>query len=108
MFFKDIAEAARNGDKISLTLIEEAGRYLGLGFSYVINLFAPSVIVLAGVLNEAGDIILDSIKREARLHTVPKVFENVTIRFSELKEDIATRGSVALLLREHLLDVTRV
>ena len=108
MFFKDIAEAARNGDKISLTLIEEAGRYLGLGFSYVINLFAPSVIVLAGVLNEARDIILDSIKREARLHTVPKVLENVTIRFLELKENIATRGSVALLLREHLLDVTRV
>jgi len=45
---------------------------------------------------------------EIRFLSVPKVLENVTIRFSELKEDIATRGSVALLLREHLLDVTRV
>jgi hypothetical protein len=45
---------------------------------------------------------------EIRFLSVPKVLENVTIRFSELKEDIATRGSVALLFREYLLDVTRV
>ena len=108
LFFKDIAEASKNGDKISLTLIEEAGKYLGLGFSYVINLFAPSVIVLAGVLNEARDILLDSIKREARLHTVPRVFENVMFKFSELEEDIAARGSVALVLREHLTEVTKI
>lgn len=100
ILFKDIANAAINGDKLSFNLIEEAGRYLGL--SYVINLFAPPLVVLAGTLNEAGDMLLSTIRREVGLHSVPQVYQNVEIKFSSLEEDVAARGAVALLLRDLL------
>ncbi len=102
ILFKDIADSALKGDKFSINLIEEAGRYLGLGLSYVINLFAPPLVILAGTLNEAGDMLLSTIKREVGLHSVPQVYQNVEIKFSSLEEDIAARGAIALLLRELL------
>ncbi|HPC77528.1 MAG TPA: ROK family protein, partial [bacterium] len=102
ILFRDIADSALKGDKFSINLIEEAGRYLGLGLSYVINLFAPPLVILAGTLNEAGDMLLSTIKREVGLHSVPQVYQNVEIKFSSLEEDIAARGAIALLLRELL------
>lgn len=102
ILFKDIADSALKGDKLSVNLIEEAGRYLGLGFSYVINLFAPPLVVLAGTLNSAGSMLLDTIKREIALHSVPQVYQGIEIRFSSLEEDVAARGAVVLIIREHL------
>jgi predicted NBD/HSP70 family sugar kinase len=102
ILFKDIADSALKGDKLSVNLIEEAGRYLGLGFSYVINLFAPPLVVLAGTLNSAGSMLLDTIKREIALHSVPQVYQGIEIKFSSLEEDVAARGAVVLIIREHL------
>ena len=102
ILFRDIADSALKGDKLSINLIEEAGRYLGLGFSYVINLFAPPLVVLAGTLNSAGSMLLDTIKREIALHSVPQVYQGIEIKFSSLEEDVAARGAVVLIIREHL------
>ncbi|MBC7320604.1 ROK family protein, partial [bacterium] len=102
ILFKDIADSALNGDKLSINLIEEAGRYLGLGFSYVVNLFAPPLVVLAGSLNSAGNMLLETIKREIALHSVPQVYQGIEIKFSSLEEDVAARGAIALIIREHL------
>ncbi len=102
ILFKDIADSALKGDKLSINLVEEAGRYLGLGFSYVINLFAPPLVVLAGTLNSAGSMLLDTIKREIALHSVPQVYQGIEIKFSSLEEDVAARGAVVLIIREHL------
>jgi len=102
ILFKDIADSALKGDKLSVNLIEEAGRYLGLGFSYVINLFAPPLVVLAGTLNSVGSMLLDTIKREIALHSVPQVYQGIEIKFSSLEEDVAARGAVVLIIREHL------
>lgn len=102
LLFRDIAESAISGDKFAISLIEEAGRYLGLGLSYVINLLAPPLVVLAGTLNEAGEMLLNTIKREVGINTVPQVYKNVEIRFSNLEEDVAARGAIALLLRDLL------
>lgn len=105
LFFRDIAESALSGDKFAINLIEEAGRYLGLGLSYVINLLAPPLVILAGTLNEAGEMLLNTIKREVGLNTVPQVYKNVELKFSTLEEDVAARGAVVLLLRELLKEL---
>ncbi len=108
ILFKDIADSALDGDKLSINLIEEAGRYLGLGFSYVVNLLAPPLVVLAGSLNSAGDMLLDTIKREIALHSVPQVYRGTEIKFSSLEEDVAARGAIALIIREHLKQIAEI
>lgn len=105
LLFRDIAESALSGDKFAINLIEETGRYLGLGLSYVINLLAPPLVILAGTLNEAGEMLLNTIKREVGLNTVPQVYKNVELKFSTLEEDVAARGAVVLLLRELLKEL---
>lgn len=108
ILFKDIADSALKGDKFSINLIEEAGRYLGLGFSYVVNLFAPPLVILAGSLNSAGNMLLDTIKREIALHSVPQVYQGIEIKFSSLEEDIAARGAIALIIMENLKQIAEI
>lgn len=53
-------------------------------------------------LNSAGSMLLDTIKREIALHSVPQVYQGIEIKFSSLEEDVAARGAVVLIIREHL------
>jgi predicted NBD/HSP70 family sugar kinase len=100
--FADIVDAADQGDKLAISLIEEAGHYLGLGFSYAINLANPELIVLSGSLAKAGTLLLDSIKRTARQATVAAAFNCIKWEISVLQWNPAAYGAACLALK-HLL-----
>lgn len=98
--FADIVDAAERGDKFSTNLLETVGESLGLGFSYVINLLNPGTIVLAGSLAQAGDLVLDGIKRAARLHSVAALYERVRFVRSDLDEKAGALGAATRVLDE--------
>ena len=45
---RDVIEAARAGDPLALALVEEEGRWLGIGFTNLLHLYAPEVVVVGG------------------------------------------------------------
>jgi transcriptional regulator of PTS gene len=100
--FVDIVETAGQGDKLAISLIEEAGHYLGLGFSYAINLANPELIVLGGTLATAGSLLLESIKRTARQATVAAAFNCIKWEISSLQWNPAAYGAANMAL-ERLL-----
>ncbi|HHT28165.1 MAG TPA: ROK family protein [Firmicutes bacterium] len=96
--FSDVVDAAKNGDKPSIYTLENVGEALGLGFSYVINMLNPQLVVLSGVLAQAGDLLMLPIIRATRLHTVPALYKQVQFVLSELNEYGGARGAVACLM----------
>ena len=50
-----VAMAARQYDELARDVMRQAGRYLGIGLSNVVNLFDPEVIVLGGSVARAGE-----------------------------------------------------
>ncbi|NMB11287.1 MAG: ROK family protein [Firmicutes bacterium] len=98
LHFSDIIGAAREGDKLCVNTLESVGEALGLGFSYVINLLNPRMIVLAGTLPEAGEFLIDAIRRSARLHSVATLYEQVQFVESELDDFAGARGAASCLL----------
>jgi glucokinase len=57
-----VAEAANIGDPIANKIWQQAGERLGIVLAGVINLINPEIIVLAGGVSRAGNLILKPIK----------------------------------------------
>ena len=51
-----VAEAARQGDQVALRLLDEAGRYFGIGLSTIVQVLNPDTIVIGGGLVHIGPL----------------------------------------------------
>ena len=97
-----VFEAARRGDNLSLTLIDNAARYLGIGIANLINLLNPEMIVLDPQFTEVKDLLLTPIKRAIATHTLQRLMKNVRIELSFLGEEIGARGICAYLIEKEI------
>lgn len=59
----DILYAANNGDKLSATLLEEAGGHIGRTAANMVNLMNPHVLVLGGLLADENSVFAESVTR---------------------------------------------
>lgn len=64
---EDVTKLARAGDEAAKGVLEEAGRWLGIGVAGFVNVFNPEVVAVGGGVAEAGDLILAPARREVRL-----------------------------------------
>ncbi len=60
---KDIAEFAKKGDELSLSAFDMAGKYIGLGLSYIAGTVDPEIFIIGGGVSLAGEIIIEPIKK---------------------------------------------
>lgn len=63
---KLIHQAAVNGDAFARWVVEETGRWLGVGIGSLINLLNPEKVVLAGGMINAGEMLFEPIRATAR------------------------------------------
>ena len=95
-----IAEEAKKGDAIALEVFEETGYYLGLCATNLINLFNPEMIVVGGGVAQAGDIILDPIRRTATATAIRSLSRTCQIVPAELGDNAGIFGGAAIVLQE--------
>jgi glucokinase len=53
---KAVGTAAAAGDAFALSIVETAGRYLGLGLVNLLHLFSPQAVVVGGSVTQLGDL----------------------------------------------------
>jgi predicted NBD/HSP70 family sugar kinase len=99
-----VLEAANQGDKMSIALVEELGTNLGLGLANLVNLFNPSLIVLDKRLALAGELLLDQITRTVRRQALAHSTEQLQFRFSALGSGAALLGA-GLIMLDDLFEV---
>jgi len=58
-----VAKAAEEGDPVAKRIFEIVGEYIGIGLTSVINLLNPEKVIIGGGVAEAGDLLLDPIRR---------------------------------------------
>lgn len=58
-----VAQAALQGDAVSIQIFKQMGKIIGLGLTSVINLLNPEKIIIGGGVADAGDILLEPIKQ---------------------------------------------
>lgn len=99
---EEIAQSALAGDKLCGQLIEETGRWLGVGVTSLLHIFNVSLIVFAGGMTACGNLLLDPIRDEAGKRVMPLFKKGLAIRFSRLGNNAGVLGAGAWAL--HVLN----
>jgi glucokinase len=97
---KDISIAASKGDSLSLNVLRETGRYLGIGLCNLIHIMDPEVIAIGGGVAGAGELILGPARDAIRDCVMHEVLAGVRIVQAELGNRAALIGVSILAVIE--------
>lgn len=96
-----VYNAARDGDEVAKEVVRDTARYLGTGVANLLNIVNPEVVVLAGGVTEAGELILAPLRAEVRKRAFRPAVDAVRIVPGMLGNRAGAVGAAAAFLAEH-------
>ncbi|WP_194894795.1 ROK family transcriptional regulator [Catenulispora pinisilvae] len=94
----DLAALLRRGDRGALRAVEDAGEAVGRALSTVVSLLNPELVVIGGDLVEAGEALLEPMRRTLNRGTMGSLHQRLRIVPSLLGDSAGARGAAALVL----------
>ena len=94
----DVLQGARSGDGVSVSVMRDTAKYIGMAVANLATMFDPEMIVLGGIIASSGDIMLEAIKSELSRRMLPQQLEQINVVLSSLGDDAVAIGA-ALLAR---------
>ena len=94
-----VTEAARAGDAVAVSILTDVGRWLGTGIAGLVNVLDPEIVVLAGGVANAGELLLQPAR--AGFHDAVEAVDHrpdVPLVLAELGGDTGVVGAAALVL----------
>ncbi len=99
---KEVAQAALQGDALSIAAFQRAGKYLGIAFSNYLHIFNPSILIFGGGVSMTGRLLLDPLEATLREQVIsPSFLDRLTVTTASLGDDAGLLGALALA---HTLD----
>lgn len=96
--YADIAQMVAQGHPGAIEIITEAGKYIGIALSHIVNVLNPSHLILCGELLRMGPILTGTIKSSLKFHTISSSYNALQIMNSQLESDSAVIGAATLIL----------
>jgi predicted NBD/HSP70 family sugar kinase len=96
-----IFDAARAGDGVSISVVRDTARYIGMAIANLVAITDPNIIVLGGLIADAADQLLQPSQVEA-LRRLPKTISgSLTVAVATLGENGGAIGAAraAMLAR---------
>jgi len=104
----ELIDEAASGDAAALEALAANGRWLGIGIAGLVNVFAPQVIVLGGLLHRTYPYMIDEVESAVASRALDALRKGVRIVPSELGIDSSLIGAAELAWQSVLDDPTRV
>ena len=95
-----VYEAAQRGDDVAKEVVRDTARYLGAGVANMLNLFNPDVVVLAGSVTNAGELLLAPLRAEVKKRAFRPAVDAARIVPGDLGGRAGVVGAVAMFLAE--------
>jgi predicted NBD/HSP70 family sugar kinase len=89
----DILQGARSGDGVSISVVRDTAKYIGMAVANLAAMLDPDVIVLGGIIASSGDIMLDAIRTETTRRLPPQQVDQVRVVLSTLGDDAVAIGA---------------
>lgn len=100
---KDIAQAAAEGDEVSMEVMDFTAQMLGRALASFVAFSAPEVFILFGGLANAGKLLIEPTKRYMNENLLPLWKDKIGIEVSILPENTAAiLGAAALIWKERI------
>jgi glucokinase len=102
-----LSEEAEKGDELSLEIILETARYLGVGVVNLMHTIDPEGVVLGGAMtfgghdHALGRRFLERIREEVRHRAFPVLAKKTTIDFAALGGDAGYIGAAGVARLQH-------
>jgi glucokinase len=95
----DIFQASRDGDGVSISVVRDTAKYVGMAVSNLVTMIDPEMIVLGGGIASWGDVMLEAVKVECARRLHPQQAELVRIVLSTLGHDAVAIGAARAAAR---------
>lgn len=89
----DILQGARSGDGVSISVVRDTAKYIGMAVANLATMLDPEVIVLGGIIASSGDIMLEAIRTETVRRLPPQQADQVRVVLSTLGDDAVALGA---------------
>lgn len=96
---KLVFSAAFLEDPVSLDIVNNAIRYIGIGIATLINLFDPEQIILAGGLTKSKEIYEESLETLIQTYQMKFAGRKVKIKYGKLGDKGSAIGAATLLIK---------
>ncbi|PQO35229.1 ROK family protein [Blastopirellula marina] len=105
-----VAEEAERGDELSLLIVMETAKYVGIGAVSLMHTIDPGAVVLGGAVNfggadaPLGTMFIERVREEVRRRAFPVPAKKTAIRFASLGADAGYLGACGLARQSYLRD----
>lgn len=97
-----LGEAFQSGDEASQRIILEAGHYLGIAVSHLVNTLNIQHISILGSLTRFGSPFLEAVREEMLRRSLSALARETQVSYAGLGQDVVILGASALLLTHEL------
>lgn len=101
-----IIQNAKEGNKLSLLVLNEASKAIGDILANVVNVLGVSRILLYGRLTAAGEILLNQLYDSLRKHCIYPLNQDVIVTISPLDEYASAMGAAYMLISRYFNTAT--
>jgi glucokinase len=95
----DIFQASRSNDGVSVSVVRDTAKYIGMAVANLATMFDPETIVLGGVIANWGDVLLESVRTECSRRLHPQQADLMRIVLSTLGNDAVAIGAARAAAR---------
>jgi glucokinase len=92
---REVVERARAGDRCAQDTLEETADWIAQAFGSLMNILDLEACLVGGGVSEAGDMLLEPIRRKLPDHCWPQVGSGVKVLAAELRNDAGILGAAA-------------
>ncbi|WP_064613440.1 ROK family protein [Streptobacillus moniliformis] len=96
---KDVFECAKQGDKLSMDIVEETAEYLAMGIGTALSILDSDIVVMGGGVALAGEFLTDKIKKYLPDYLMTSIEKNVEIKIAELGNNAGIYGAAYLAMQ---------
>jgi glucokinase len=92
--------AAKDGDSLSLEVIDQAAYYLGVGVVNLVNIFNPEMVIIGGSMADMGDLLLQPVRAMVTERVFPLFAQTVRIVPARLGNYAGLFGAASYALEQ--------
>jgi predicted NBD/HSP70 family sugar kinase len=90
-------DAARGGDGVSISVVRDTAKYLGMAAANLVVIADPEMLVLGGIMASAADLMMDPIRTEITRRLPKPMMDALRIETAVLGADAACIGAARLV-----------
>ncbi|WP_083638624.1 ROK family protein [Rhizobium oryziradicis] len=98
---RNVVDAARQGDALAKQLLDDEARWLGIGFTNLLHLYSPDMIVMGGGISHGFDLLQAGIASAMRERAMP-AYRDVPVVTAQLGHHAGLVGAASLVFQNHI------